>query len=624
MALPLIIALITSAIAVDRLANRSQTAVYEAVQATQSCRRLSEVLTTMERSARQIVILNDRSLLDAYKISRGQFEETAAQFSDLPFDAGQRAELAAIIATERQIFDALSNTRLKPDTLRAQVSRFVELASHAQSIMAKSAALIDREVEAMRDSANEARRVMLWQALALIPVMIFLIFGFTILISRPIRQLDFAIRELGDGKFNAPVVVNGPADLEFLGGRLEWMRRQLIDLEQQKIRFLQQVSHELKTPLTALREGAQLLSDDVVGSLTPEQREIVQILRHNSLDLQEQIEELLNYGAIQFQKPKLDLAPVDPRQILEQVAQSQTLARQAKNLAFKSQSANLTMMADAEKLRVVIDNLLSNAIRFSPVGGTIGVRMQAEDGTADHRRDRRRTWHLRGGSTARIRTVLPGAGAGVRAGQRHGARTVDRQGMRQGTRRQHRGGCNACPARRAFACKIAAPPVGGRVKQLIGLIVVLAALLNSGCSVLRTPDFGREPWVREGGLFPSGDNASLLMYFEYVRKLPPAELAKEHETVRQLYANANSDFVRVRYAMLLSVPGTAASDDARALEVLDPVLKNSGGGLHALAFVLSAQIQEQKRGQALQQKLDALMSLEKSLIERDPGATKRR
>lgn len=88
----------------------------------------------MERSARQIVILNDRSLLNAYKISRAQFKETTAQFLDLPFDAGQRAELDAIIATERQIFDALSNTRLKPATLQAQVSRFVELANHAQSI----------------------------------------------------------------------------------------------------------------------------------------------------------------------------------------------------------------------------------------------------------------------------------------------------------------------------------------------------------------------------------------------------------------------------------------------------------------------------------------------------------
>jgi hypothetical protein len=136
----------------------------------------------------------------------------------------------------------------------------------------------------------------------------------------------------------------------------------------------------------------------------------------------------------------------------------------------------------------------------------------------------------------------------------------------------------------------------------------MAALFSAGCTTPpppRTVEIARDPWVGEHALRASSDSASLLLYFEYVRKLPPAEFAKEYETVRQLYANANSDFVRVRYAMLLSIPATQVSDDARALEVLEPLLKNTSRGLHALAFTLSAHIQEQRRAQALQQKLDA-------------------
>ena len=377
-ALPLIVALITSAIAVDQLANRSETAVYEAVRATQSSRRLSELLTTMERSARQIVILNDRGLLTAYEISRAQFKETTAQFSELPFDAGQRADLDVIVATEQQIFDALSDTRLNPAKLQAQVSRFGELANHAQSIMAKSAGLIDREVDEMRRTARDARRIMLWQALALVPVVIFLVFGFTAIISRPIRQIDAAIRELGGGKFDSPVTVSGPADLEYLGNRLEWMRRQLIDLEQQKTRFLQQISHELKTLLTALREGAQLLSDDVLGSLTAGQREIAEILRQNSIKLQKLIEELLDYGAIPLRK--LEVAPLNPGQIMAGVASDHKLPLQAKNLKLETRDAGVIMLGDAAKIRVIIDNLMSNAIKFSPPGGVISMSLRAGNG----------------------------------------------------------------------------------------------------------------------------------------------------------------------------------------------------------------------------------------------------
>src|SRR3989304_4026744 len=96
-ALPLVFALITSSVAVDRMGSRSQTAVYEAVQATQGSRRLSELLTALERSARQIVILNDRGLLDAYKNIRDQLQQAVSRFAVLPFAAHHLADLEPIV-----------------------------------------------------------------------------------------------------------------------------------------------------------------------------------------------------------------------------------------------------------------------------------------------------------------------------------------------------------------------------------------------------------------------------------------------------------------------------------------------------------------------------------------------
>ena len=76
----------------------------------------------------------------------------------------------------------------------------------------------------------------------------------------------------------------------------------------------------------------------------------------------------------------------------------------------------------------------------------------------------------------------------------------------------------------------------------------------------------------------------------------------------------------MRLALLFSLPGTALSDEQRALELLDPVARNPGGQLHGLAVLLAANLQERKRldanTQGLQQKLDALRSLERSMIER--------
>jgi two-component system sensor histidine kinase GlrK len=372
-ALPLILALINTAVSVDQLASRSQQTVYQAVQATQSTRRLAELITTMERAARQMVILGDRSLIDAYGVAREQLIRTARQFEGLPFDVEQKSALDRIVRGEEEIYKALSDPSAQTPELAKTVQRFVDLAAEARIINMRSNALIESEVEEMRATAAQAQRITFWQLLALIPVVIFLVIGFSILIARPIRQIDEAIRRLGGGQFAVPIIVSGPQDLEQLGERLEWMRRELLDLEQQKNRFLRQVSHELKTPLTALREGAELLSEEAVGKLTPGQREITEIMRHNSVELQKLIEALLSFGASQFRKVAVDLEPVEIRQVVERVVADHSLAIRSRGLTMDLSVQDVMISADSEKLRVVLDNLVSNAVKFSPSGGVIEI-----------------------------------------------------------------------------------------------------------------------------------------------------------------------------------------------------------------------------------------------------------
>lgn len=379
-ALPLMFALINNAVSIDQLGNQSQKAVYQAVQATQSSRKLAELIPAMERVAHQMIILGDRSLIDTYHVHRKQLLATAAEFSALPFDSEQRTALREIVHGEQVIYDALADKAAPAEELTKVVQTFVGLGERALAINRRSNELIDHEVENMRETARQAQRITLWQLLALFPVVIFLVIGFTILIARPIRQIDAAIRRLGEADFSVPVHVGGPENLRQLGERLDWMRERLADLEQQKNRFLRHMSHELKTPLTALREGAELISEEVAGKLTPEQREIAEILRHNSIELQKLIDDLLSYGASQSQKAAVDIAPVELRRVAERVLDDQKLALRAKHLKLDLNVPELTLSGDFEKLRVMLDNLVSNAIKFSPPGGTISVAARESDG----------------------------------------------------------------------------------------------------------------------------------------------------------------------------------------------------------------------------------------------------
>lgn len=126
----------------------------------------------------------------------------------------------------------------------------------------------------------------------------------------------------------------------------------------------------------------------------------------------------------------------------------------------------------------------------------------------------------------------------------------------------------------------------------------------------------------------SDDVERLLAYFEHIRKLSPGDFSREGDNARAAFNRSRSDFDRARYAMLLSVPNTPLTDDQRAFELLDPLVKNPASTLHGLALLVSAHVQERRRlesgmhnlqqnVQGLQQKLDALMSLERSLMDRE-------
>ena len=377
---PLIVALVTATFAVDRLATESQQSIRQAARIIDSGRALVEELTAMERSARQFQLLGDAELLDGYRSRRENYLRAVATLALHEFSDEYRRTLAELRAQEQAVFAALSSEAASSPETADAVAQFPAMGNAARRILADSSRAIGQEVENMRRRAAATQRQLSWQALAVIPAALVLaVFG-TLLIARPVRQIDRAIRRLGSGQFDDPVQIRGPRDLEELGERLDWLRLRLLDLDAQKIRFLRHVSHELKTPLTAIREGAQLLSDQVTGKLTPAQEEIAAILCKSSMELQRHIEALLNFNTIVqgLDKP-VTPEPVDVGPLLEQVLQDQVVSIKAKGLSIEADPSALTVPGNREQLRVVLDNLLSNAIKYSPAGGRIQVRLRQQD-----------------------------------------------------------------------------------------------------------------------------------------------------------------------------------------------------------------------------------------------------
>ena len=380
--LPLVGALAYSAWNTERLAGKSRTAVFNASQAARASRSLVDRIAAIERVAQQMTLLNDPELATDYARVHRSFKQLAAEIAQLPLDGAQAQALNVTVDREQGLYDLLT-TSSGPRLDAQQVGMHIDaLIDSARDVLAINNRVVDREVERLRVSAEMVQRNIILLLIFSTAVALAIALALTRYIARPITEIDAAIRQLGGADFSQPIAVRGPEDLRYLGRRLDWLRRRLDEFETQKNRFLRHVSHELKTPLTALREGAELLNDQVAGPLAPPQRKVVGIMRDNSIKLQRLIEELLDYQRALHAAASLEVKPLQLAVVMEEATHPHELAARAKGLRLVVDSESATVEADPEKLRSIVDNLISNAVKFTPPGGVVSVRARAVAGEA--------------------------------------------------------------------------------------------------------------------------------------------------------------------------------------------------------------------------------------------------
>ncbi len=379
--LPLLYALAELILSLDRLASQSREEVIQSASAARTSRLLFEQTATLERIVRQYLILEDHALVDDYNRLRQDFRTTTRQLSQLPLERDHLAALERLGESETALHARLIAPQKGVDAAADLAEGYARLGDGAQAMLTASNALTQAAIERLQETAAQGREKWLWLALATVGIAIALAIGFAVLIARPIRQLDQAIRQMGGADFSQAVHVNGPQDLRYLGQRLEWLRVRLSELEQQQNRFLRHVSHELKTPLTAVREGAELLRDEVGGKLSREQRDIVRIVRENTLSLQKLIEDLLKYHQTRAFEPAT-LGPVVLADVVRRVLRENKLAALARGITIQTDLKAPVVIGDADRLRTIVDNLVSNAIKYASRAGAIDVRVWQEAGEA--------------------------------------------------------------------------------------------------------------------------------------------------------------------------------------------------------------------------------------------------
>lgn len=404
--LPLVVTIVSAVFAVEELAVLSQKAVYVVEQQAQKSRMLLEKLTESERKGRQYLVLEDATARQTYHESHQQFREVIDALNKVTESEYMKAALKQLLTDEEAVYqwlvtqpldrpekaEKVSKTKTPSRLRRAELEKeketrsqktielFQDLNTKARDLSRRYSELIDQEANDLAARSRSVQRRLLSQSAVLLPVSVALISFFIYMIIRPIRQMDHSIRRLGAGDFAQPIKVLGPRDLEYLGERLEWLRTRLNNLEEAKQRFMRNVSHDIKTPLATIHEGTELLADEVVGELNPEQREIAQIMVSNTQKLDTLIAELINYSQANAQIGERKLEKVDMRKLVLDLIEDYQIRLRAKSVVVKDSIKPAEVLGNPEQLRTIVDNLLSNAVKYSPVGGEIRIGLRTAGG----------------------------------------------------------------------------------------------------------------------------------------------------------------------------------------------------------------------------------------------------
>jgi two-component system sensor histidine kinase GlrK len=380
---PLLVAIGNAMFKLGQLAAESEVVLDVSGTATLQNERLANLLGSMEVNALSYMKVKGLesaagpNLLAAYDADQADFEESVGEMRILPSDQPIRDQLTRLSTISKEVHRMVRTGA----TEQAIVQRFGMLDEARRAVADGMDATTNARLETLQENTRSAQQELVWLTAALIPGIMILVGLFLLLVGRPLRQIDRAIRELGEGDFGRPISVSGPHDIETLGRQLEWLRHRLKESTDEKNKFLRHMSHELKTPLANIREGTELLLDGSVGQLDIQQQEVTSILRDNGVKLQKLIENLLTFSAWQTHTAALELSEFELKPMVFSVLSQHRLALSNKKIKLQLAISAITVLADEGKLKLVLENLLSNAIKFTPSGGTInvGAGMQSHD-----------------------------------------------------------------------------------------------------------------------------------------------------------------------------------------------------------------------------------------------------
>lgn len=343
-------------------------------------------IAQLEENVSKYAVTADSGYLRKFEQISAEFTAALAHLETLPLDVRERRELAGVgaawsdfTARTQPILDGAIEPATLPDTALALASLFVALDERTRTLEQASQAVMADRLAGSADAAARAERIS-WAAAALALLLGILVPGLLVRsISRELHALKAGTRAVARGDFDYRLPPGSTREFAQLASDFNTMTRRLGELDSMQREFLSRVSHDLKTPLASMRETVNVLLDEVAAPLTPEQRTLLLLNRESAERLAVMIAKLLNLSSLEAGTPAV-LALHDVSAIARAAVRAAAVAGRERSVRVLVHAGHgIIVRCDGERIRQLFDNLLENALKFSPAGGTVGVVVRREE-----------------------------------------------------------------------------------------------------------------------------------------------------------------------------------------------------------------------------------------------------
>lgn len=353
--------------------------------------KLVDCLLEQVRNEKKYLITNDSAFLDLFDQKKREFLERLKYLEESLAGRGKGEEIQQakelyqkyLSLVSKEIVFVGREEDIPPDIRyeKEKKKALDQLTESIRKLILVTQTELIKKIGMFQSMGYKATQMSF--VIILFAVLFGLIFGyfFTRSICFPIKILKDATEHIAQGDLDHRIEVTSNDEIGVLGMAFNLMCTKLKEMDQMKTDFVSHVSHNLKTPLTVIREANDLLLKKIAGPISETQRKLLNITREETLRLTMMINDLLDISQLEAGLMRYNFQYYFIQDIIRKSTDEIRFLAESKHIHIQWRKGGdiPKVLLDREKIAQVMDNLLSNAIKFTSSGGRIAITVDEVD-----------------------------------------------------------------------------------------------------------------------------------------------------------------------------------------------------------------------------------------------------